>query len=89
MYINTFLGLADEGKLLYVHVLTGTAVHVDASLQKEVCFYYLGWVPSIFSRRDTSCTSAGKLAIFSRTTASCEAEFSSSINALIRSSGCK
>ena len=27
MYINTFLGLADEGKLLYVHVLTGTAVH--------------------------------------------------------------
>ena len=31
-YINTFLGLADEGKLLYVHVLTGTAVHVHASL---------------------------------------------------------
>lgn len=42
---------------------------------------------SNLANRATSDTSGGKLAIRSRTTASLEAEFSNSINALISSSG--
>uniref|UniRef100_H2XTM1 Uncharacterized protein n=1 Tax=Ciona intestinalis TaxID=7719 RepID=H2XTM1_CIOIN len=40
----------------------------------------------ILSRRETSCTSGGRLAIFSLTTASLDAEFSSSMRTLASSS---
>ena len=40
MYINTFLGLADEGKLLYVHVLTGTALlYMYMQAYKKRCVF--------------------------------------------------
>ena len=68
--------------------------HVLGSDALEICFPSLilhptsNFSPVIFSKRETSCTSWGKEAIFCRTVASPDAAFSRSCKALISSSVC-